>query len=256
MNRRAVALAAALALALAACGDEPVDGGAGRGELVVSAATSLRAAFTEHAEDLDGTTVRLSFAGSDELAAQIRRGLRPDVYAAASTELPEQLHREGLVERPVSFASNELVLAVPAGPGPVRALEDLSRDGVTLAIGSESVPVGRYTREVLARLGAGRAQPILANVASNEPDVRGIVGKLAQGAVDAGFVYASDVRAAAGRLRAIRLPDRLRPSVTYAIAVVPDGRNPSAARRFVDGLRRGRGAEILRRAGFGLPPLP
>ena len=41
---------------------------------------------------------------------------------------------------------------------------------------------------------------------SNEPDVTGIVGKLTQGAVDAGFVYVTDVNATGGELKAIELP--------------------------------------------------
>ena len=44
---------------------------------------------------------------------------------------------------------------------------------------------------------------------SNEPDVKGIVGKLTQGAVDAGFVYVTDVNAAGDALTAIELPAEL-----------------------------------------------
>ena len=61
--------------------------------------------------------MRLSFAGSDELAAQIRQGVKPDVYAAANTRLPDELYDEGLLGEPVEFATNELVLAVPEGLG-------------------------------------------------------------------------------------------------------------------------------------------
>ncbi len=252
--RRRAALAAALGLVLAGCGAEGTGAPGDEGEVIVSAAASLRVAFTEYGAQLEGVRVRQSFAGSDELAAQIRRGVRPDVFAAANTALPEALHRQGLVERPRTFATNELVLAVPANPGPVGGLDDLRAPGISLAVGSEGVPVGAYTREVLDRLGPAPARAVLANVRSEEPDVKGIVGKLVQRAVDAGFVYRSDVRAAGGRLRAITLPDRLRPTVAYGIAVVRGGRSPGAARRFVAGLERGRGAEILRSAGFGLPP--
>jgi ABC-type molybdate transport system substrate-binding protein len=69
---------------------------------------------------------------------------------------------------------------------------------------------------------------------------------VSEGAVDAGFVYLTDARAA--RLRAIRLP---RASATYAVAVV---RRSAAARRFVRGLLTGAGRRALRRAGFLPPP--
>ena len=125
---------------------------------------------------------------------------------------------------------------------------------MTIAIGAASVPVGAYTRTVLARLGAARSKAILAHVRSEEPDVKGIVGKLAQGAVDAGFVYVTDVEATDGRLRAIELPPAVQPSVAYGAAVVTGASRAAAARRFVTGLLHGRGAAALRAAGFEPPP--
>ena len=251
---RRLALAAA-ALALAACGGDAAES-SDRPELTVSAATSLKRAMTTYAEQVPGAKVRLAFGGSDELAAQIRQGVRPDVFASANTRLPEELFAEGLVEKPVVFTGNRLVMAVPAeGEGAkITRLEDLARDGVQIAIGAESVPVGAYTRKVLERLPAARRKAILANVRSNEPDVGGVVGKLGQGAADAGFVYITDVRAAGGRLRAVELPEDLQPSVAYGAAIVKGARQPAAARAFVDGLVKGAGQDALRAAGFEPPP--
>ena len=221
------------ALLIAGCGNDE--------RLTVSAAASLKPALPRHEPN-----ARYSFAGSDDLAAQIRAGARPDVFASADPRLPERLHRDGLVERPVAFASNRLVLAIPAGGSEVRFAADLARPGVTIAIGAEDTPVGTYARAAIARLPRSRA--ILANVRSNEPDVAGVVGKLSQGGVDAGLVYATDVRAADGRLKAIALPVRV--DVAYSAAVVRGSRRREAARRFVAGLR---GAPALAEAGFGKP---
>ena len=243
---------AALASAAAGCGGQERAGGADD-PLTVSAAASLAGAFGRYGEGFESGSPRFSFAGSDELAAQIRQGARPDVYAAANTELPGALYREGLVERPVTFATNAVVLAVPAD-SEIDGLSDLERPGVDLVVGSRSVPVGSYTREVLSRLGSQRAGRILARVRSQEPDVKGVVAKLVPGAADAGFVYRSDVVAAGGRLRALVLPERLRPPAAYAAAVVRAADRPGLARRFVAGLRSGRGARSLRAAGFEPPP--
>jgi molybdate transport system substrate-binding protein len=136
----------------------------------------------------------------------------------------------------------------------VRSLEDAGRHGVSLAVGAPSVPVGSYTRAVLTKLPRAQRDRVLANVRSNEPDVAGVVGKVAQGAVDAGFVYVTDVRASGGKLRAIELPSRLQPRVAYGVAVVKGAAHPEQARAFVAGLLRGAGAQALTAAGFEPPP--
>lgn len=222
-------------------------------ELVVSGASSLETAFTSYAKTFSDANIRQSFGGSDVLAAQIRNGARPDVYAAASTDYPDELYKEGLVEKPRVFAGNTLVIAVPADSA-MDSLEDLAEPGVSLVIGDETVPVGSYTREVLDRVPAAERNAILDNVRSQEPEVATIVGKLTQGAADAGFVYLTDVEAAGSGLRAIRLPADLQPDVAYGVAVVKDAPNPELARRFIDGLFSGPGAADLRRAGFLPPP--
>ena len=252
--RRAAALVAAALLA-GGCGGEDASGGSGgKPRLVVSAAASLKQAFTAYGRSFPSADARFSFAGSDELAAQIERGVRPDVFAAANTKLPEELFEAGLVGRPTVFAGNRLVLAVPADGGEVRSLRDLRSPGTALAIGARAVPVGAYTRTVLERLPQAERAAILANVRSEEPDVAGIVGKLSQGAVDAGFVYVSDVRGAGGRLKAIELLAALQPDVAYGAAVVKGARHPAQARAFIEGLLSGDGRRALAAAGFEPPP--
>jgi molybdate transport system substrate-binding protein len=241
----------ALAAALAGCGGGSSGGGKKKKgpELTIAAAASLKTALLNyHSHE------HYSFAGSDVLAAQIRAGSRPDVYAAANTKLPQALFAAGLVDKPVVFAGNRLVLAVPAKAKKVKSLADLAKPGVTIAAGSPSVPVGSYTRQVIARLPGAQAKKILANIRSNEPDVSGVVGKLTQGAVDAGFVYATDVQAAGGRLTAIKLPASVQPRVAYAAAVVKGSKLHHKASGFVKGLLTGRGAAALMGAGFDPPP--
>ena len=222
---------------------------------MVSAASSMTEALEKCAAEFDGAEnaeVRLSLAGSDELAAQIRQGARVDVFAAANTRLPDDLHADGLLDRPVEFATNELVLALPKGSD-IDSIGDLTREGTKIVIGSESVPIGIYTRETLAKLPPNREKAILANVRSNEPDVNGIVGKLTQGAADAGFVYASDVEAAGEALRAIELDPKLEPTAVYGAGVVEAAKQPAAAEAFVDDLLAGGCHEALLAAGFGEP---
>jgi molybdate transport system substrate-binding protein len=136
----------------------------------------------------------------------------------------------------------------------VREAGDLAAPGVKLAIGSESVPIGSYTRESLAKLPPDQEQAILGNVVSNEPDVKGIVGKLSQGAGDAGFVYVTDVNATGSDLKAIDLPDDLEPDVTYGAGVPTEAREPDLGQEFLAGLTLGPCATALEEAGFGPSP--
>jgi len=254
----ALLLALVFGAALSACGsDDEGTTGSGSGsrpELTVSAAASLKKAFTTYGKEFPDASARFSFAGSDELAAQIEQGVEPDVYAAANTKLPDQLFAKGLVEKPTVFAGNRLVLAVPAGTSKVASLEDLQAHGLKLAVGSKDVPVGAYTRTVLEKLPPEQSKAVLANVRTEEPDVAGITGKLVQGAVDAGFLYISDVRATDGKLEAIELPANLQPSVAYGVAVVKGAKHPEQAKAFIAGLLNGAGAQALKDAGFVPPP--
>jgi len=234
-------------LALAGCG------GSGKPTITVSAAASLKKAFTAYGAQFPAATTRFSFAGSDVLAAQIEQGVKPDVFAAANTKLPEMLYAKGLVEKPIVFAANQLVLAVPAG-SKIRSLADVEKRGVTLVIGTPSVPVGDYTDKALTRLAPAQRTAILANVKDRESDVTAIVGKLTQGAADAGFLYITDINAAGGKLWAIPLPSSLRPKVAYGVAVVKGAGHPAQARQFVAGLLNGLGRVGLANAGFLPPP--
>ena len=226
---------------LTGCGGDDTDK-----PLDVYAAASLADVFPDVEPD-----ARFSFAGSDELATQIREGAPADVYAAASSKYPQGLYDEGLVEEPVTFASNRLVLIVPRGnPGAIESVEDIVRRGTRLVVAAEGVPVGDYTRTVLETLGLSSA---LENVVSNEDDVKGVATKVALGEADAGFVYATDVTPVADRVRAIELPDDAQPPIEYQVAVVIGTDQQDAARAFVDSLGSRAGRQALHQAGFALP---
>jgi molybdate transport system substrate-binding protein len=251
MPRQNAILALVAVVALAGCGSS--SSGNAKPTLTVSAAASLKNAFTTCAGQFDDAKLRFSFAGSDELAAQIRQGAKPDVFAAANTKLPDQLAAEGKLSTPQVFAGNKLVLAVPKD-AKITSLDDLEQPGTALVVGDSTVPIGSYTHDVLGRLPSAQEEAILKNVKSEEPDVAGIVGKLTQGAADAGFTYASDVTGAKGQLRAIALPAHLQPQVAYGAGIVKGTPNERQAQAFIDSLTSGPCSKVLRAAGFLPPP--
>jgi len=233
-----------LVLALLACGGDD-EAQTGNTELTVAAAASLTEVFP-----LIDPAPRYNFAGSDELATQIREGAPADVYAAASSKYPQELYDEGLVEEPVTFASNRLVLIVPAdNPAGIEDVGDVAEPGTKLVIAAEGVPVGDYTRQVLEDMSLTDA---LDNVVSNEDDVKGVVGKVTLGEADAGFVYATDARVAGEDVTVVELPEGSQPSIEYQIAVVV-GSEKEAAEAFVELVLGDEGREQLEAAGFILP---
>jgi len=237
---RRVVLAAAVAAALG------VPATAGTPRPTVYAASSLTQVFPK----IDARA-RYSFAGSDDLALQIRQGAPADVFASASPKYTEDLFRRKLVERPQIFAKNRLVLIVPrSNPARIRSVSDLKRPGTRLVLAAPSVPIGKYARQVLARLGLTAA---LRNVVSEEQDVKGVVGKVVLGEADAGLVYVTDVKPVAGKVRAITVPARGQPAVSYEIAVVAASTHRVAARAFVSSVLGEVGRGHLAAAGFLLP---
>jgi molybdate transport system substrate-binding protein len=215
-------------------------------QLRVLAAASLTEVFPR----IDGDPA-YAFGGSNQLAFQLRQGAPADVFASASPKYTQALFREGIVERPVAFATNSLVLIVPReNPARIHSVSDLRRKGIRLVIGTAAVPIGGYTRDVLRRLGL---TSVLARVVSQEPDVKGIVSKVALGQADAGFVYGSDVRPAGRRVIAIALPSRGQPTVRYEVAVAVRSEDKAGARAWVRALRGARAQRLLRAAGFGKP---
>ena len=240
MRRLVLALAAAAALAV------PASTTAGGG-IIIFAAASL----TQVLPKIDRAP-RYSFAGSDQLALQLQQGAPADVYAAASPKYPELLYHQGLVRKPRVFATNRLVVLVPrANPARIHSVYALRRKGVKVVIGDTSVPIGSYTRQILDTLGV--TDGVLANVVSQETDVKGIVAKVALGEADAGFVYFTDSRSVAKRTKTIGLPAWAQPPIRYEIAVVRSTKHAAAARAFVARVLSKRGRLALRHAGFGLP---
>lgn len=227
----------ALAALLAGCtGGDEADG-----ELIVFAASSL----SDVAPELDPQAT-VVVGGSNDLAAQIRDGAQADVFLSASAKPLTDLRADGLVEPPVAFASNRLVIIVPrANRARVEHIADLTRKGVKLVLGAEGVPVGDYARESLELAGLGAA---LENVVSLEDDVKGVVAKIALDEADAGIVYATDVRVAGDEVSAFEISAHFQPEIRYyasAVAPASDG-----ARKYLERLTGDEGREALLGAGF------
>ncbi|MBB3223085.1 molybdate ABC transporter substrate-binding protein [Pseudoduganella umbonata] len=223
-------------------------------DITVSAAASLTNAFKELAQAFEaahpGNRVLLNFAASDPLVQQIAKGAPVDVFASADQEAMDKAENRKLIAPGTrrDFVSNTVVLVVPAGSR-IASLADL-RGAQRLTTGNPaSVPIGRYTQEALAKAGLW---PGLEAKFVFGTSVRQSLDYVARGEADAGFVYATDVMAQKGKVKAVATIPTATP-VRYPIAVIANAPQPALARQFADYAASGAGQQILAKYGFGKP---
>jgi molybdate transport system substrate-binding protein len=240
----------------------------GRSTLRVYAAASLVDAFNELGRALErqrpGLTVRMSFAGSQQLASQLEQGAGAEVFASADERWMDDVKSHGLLAGEAApFARNLMVVIVPAtNPARIARLQHLARGGVKLLLCADAVPAGHYSREVLRNLGADPtfgaefANRALRNVVSEEENVRSVVAKVQLGEADAGIVYRSDVSMKLRRyVKVLEIPTAANVVASYPIAVLKGAPEPAAAQAFVDLVLSPEGQRVLERFGF-IPVAP
>jgi molybdate transport system substrate-binding protein len=209
-----------------------------QGPLIVFTAASLTEAFKEMGANIEqanpGTKVIFNFAGSPTLRTQLAQGARADVFASADEPNMQGAQQEGTIaSEPRLFVRNQLVVIVPAAnPAQVMRLHALAKPGVKLVLTHKEVPVGNYSRQALAKMsqdaafGAEFATRVLANLVSEETNVKQVVAKVQLGEADAGIVYASDVTPAVrGAMQVLAIPEPFNVIANYPIAVVREAPN-------------------------------
>ena len=229
-------------------------------DLTVFAAASLTDAFTEIGQAFDATHPEVNavfnFGGSQNLRTQLEQGAQADVFASANQKEMDAAIASGLVVSGTeqTFLNNHLVVILPAAnPGAIQSLEDLARPGLKLVLAAEEVPVGNYARQALEKLdatyGGYYKQAVLANVVSNEDNVKQVVAKVQLGEADAGIVYSSDAIAAPD-LKTIVIPPDANVVAKYPIALLRAAPSPALAQGFVDFVLSPEGQSILKKWGF------
>lgn len=219
----------------------------GNAHAIVFAAASLTRVFPK----IDPQAT-YTFGGSGALQTQIEQGAPADVFAAASPKQPAALFAKGLVDKPVEFASNTLVLIVPRGnPAHITSVNDITKPGVKLVICNATVPCGDYARTAFKNLRITTAA--MKNVVSQTTDVTQTVAEVATGQADTGFVYITDAKAADGKVEVVNLPAGAKPGAKDYIAIVKAGKNQAAASAFVQQVLSPQGQATLQAAGFGKP---
>ncbi|MFD9075174.1 MULTISPECIES: molybdate ABC transporter substrate-binding protein [Streptomyces] len=264
-RRRAAAVvaAAALLLPLAACGNDDGDskkdkgsgsgakaGAAPKADLTILAAASLTDVFktveTTYEKKNPGTKLTFSFAGSQELAAQVKQGSPADALVTADTKTMDGLKSD--TGTPTVIAKNRLVIATRDGnPKKIKSLKDLTGSDLKVVLAAPEVPVGRYSQQVLD------AQKLKVKPVSQETSVRGVLSKVELGEADAGIVYKTDAAVSPDKVDAVTIPDSQNAVASYPAAALKQSGHKEAAEAFVKWLATPEAQKILRDAGFQKP---
>jgi molybdate transport system substrate-binding protein len=256
MLKRLPALTLLLSFLLAACGSKD----SGSHTLTVFAAASLTEAFTEIGAAFEaenpGVKVVFNFGGSQNLRTQIEQGAPADVFASANLKEMDTLVTQNFVEPGAAqiFLTNQLVVILPEdNPAGILSLQDLNKPGIKLVLAAEEVPAGRYARLILenlnAKFGAEYSAQVLANVVSNEDNIRQAVTKVQLGEADASIVYVSD-SVAAPELEKIAIPADVNVTAEYPIAPLAESAKSELANGFIDYLLSPAGQATLAAWGF------
>jgi molybdate transport system substrate-binding protein len=150
--------------------------------------------------------------------------------------------------KPQLFATNHLQLVVPRdNPAGITTFADLNKASVKYVVCVDTAPCGKLAKTVLANTG------ITHQPASEEVDVKAVESKVQLGEADAGIVYATDVVAAAGKVKAIDIPTSNQNLNSYPIAALKDAEKPALAEDWVRLVLSSKGQKVLSDDGFGKP---
>ena len=225
-----------------------------KGDLTISAATSLTDAFAELAKQFrivnKGVKVRLNFGSSSTLLTQIQSGAPSDIMASADLTNLEKLVASGnVVVAPKVFARNTMAIAVkPGNPKSVRSVADLASLSF-IALCGKTVPCGVYASSVLTRAGVVIAE----SKVTRGIDVKATLSAVANGDADAAIVYKTDVLAAKKTVVGIDIPGAQNVKAMYGISPVRGSKNPANAKAFIDFVLSEQGWQILKSFGFERP---
>jgi molybdate transport system substrate-binding protein len=220
--------------------------------LNVLAASSLTDVFGALGKtyELSHKNVRLqfTFAGSQELAAQVKDETPADVLATADQITMDGLGGHVLAPTRRVIAGNSLTIAVgPGNPHNIRGLADLARPAMRVVLAADNVPAGHYSRQSLVKAG------VTLTPKSEEIDVRTVLTRVRTGEADAGIVYITDLRSAGHAASSVPIPAVQNVVTAYCAAALKDGENTGPSAAFVTWLGSAEAKSTLNEYGFTTP---
>ena len=268
----AVVLAVCMDLSCAGCGGSSNKGASeettevttegGNSKILVAAAASLQATFDNELIPLfekenPEIAVEGTYASSGDLQHQIESGLDADVFFSAATSNMDTLAEEKLIDEDtvVDLLKNNVVLITPKDSKlRIKSFKDITKAD-TIAIGDpESVPAGKYAKEILTNLGVYNEVEKKASLGASVTEV---LSWVAEGSADAGIVYATDAQTenTNGDDKEVEVvataeDSMMQTQVVYPVGVVSASTHKDEAKAFEDFLQTDEAKVILEKAGF------
>ena len=225
--------------------------------LIVFAAASMKNAL----DDIDaaftaktGTKVSASYAASSTLAKQIEQGAPADIFVSADTDWMDYATAKKTIDEATRFnlLGNSIVLIAPEDSkidnvtiGPGFDLAKLAGDGKIATGDVKSVPVGKYAKASLEKLGAWQAaEPKFAMAES----VRAALALVARGEAVLGIVYSTDAKVEPGVKIVGTFPADSHPPIIYPVAATTTAKPEANA--YLDYLRSPAAKTVLEKYGF------
>jgi molybdenum ABC transporter molybdate-binding protein len=259
---RGIALIALLLVLAVVGGYAALSGGTegGGGTLTAFVAANFTDANDAITEDFEGRReglqVESNYAGTQVLFLQLQQGASGDIFLSADLDYAERARDEGIIDSFSEVSQNEEVIVVPSGnPAGIESLEDLGAKPVELVIGVDTVPIGKYTRQIFENANDGYGQDfserVTANVVSEETNTREVAQKISLGEGQAAVVYRTDVtESIADQVEVVEIPEEYNVKAFNYAGVVSNAQNPELAQEYLDFILSPEGQEILQSFGY------
>src|SRR5215813_4779959 len=217
-----------------------------------NAVDEISAAFTKNT----GVKVVASYAASPTLIKQIEQGAPADVFASADIDWMDYGSDKKVIkdETRINLLGNQLVLIAPKDSkldnviiGPDFNLARLVGDGRIATADVRVVPVGKYAKAALEKLGAwAAAEPKFAMT----ENVRAALTLVARGEAPLGIVYETDAKVEPNVKIVGAFPADSYPPIVYPVALTVNAK-PEAA-QYLAFLRSQAAKAVFETYGFAV----
>ena len=239
-------------------------------ELIVFAAASMTETMNQIAElykaKAPNVTLTYNFDSSGTLRTQIQEGAECDLFISAGQKQMNQLDITAdsevntdkldfvLEGTRINLLENRVTLCVPEGnPKDIKGFDDLAdklKEGsVLMAMGNSDVPVGQYTKKILAFYGLDEEKLAKDGVITYGTNVKEVTTQVTEASVDCGVVYCTDAFSA-GLTPVDYATKEMCGQVIYPAAVLNISGNQEAAKEFLAYLQTDEAMKVFEAVGF------